>query len=173
MRLVDEVGDGNIVIHAVEQVIVLCAPGSIGCERTACLQAAAVVLRNGDARRQLRQEGSVAPVERQVVDNFLTDQLLDGGALGFKNGSGRGDLNLLRYLTDLQLGIDFKVPLNGHFDLCLHRGLEAWLRDRQGVSADSQGGETETAILTGHLRLLAAGGWFGDGKRCGRHGSSR
>ena len=66
----------HVVVHAIEQVIILRAAGSVGGEGSTGLQTPGVILSNGYPRGKLGKKDGIAAVEGQLVDGSLADQLL-------------------------------------------------------------------------------------------------
>ena len=115
----------------------------------------AVGLHRARAQEQQRQE--VPPVERQVRDLLLGDDLADGRRLGVEGDRARLHLDHLRQPSRLQIQVDADDLIDDQADAGPLGGTEALQRRRHRIDADGQERDHVVAVLPGDGLALRAG----------------
>src|SRR6267378_2083681 len=85
VRTVQEIHGVRVVVNAIEQVIVLRRPISIGGEGAAGGIASCVRLGGVHTRGELRQKCEIPPIQREVIHTARVDDLTHSSVLGLQN----------------------------------------------------------------------------------------
>ena len=101
-RAVDEVDEIRVVVDAVEEVVVGEAVLAVRGEAAVAAHSARILLRLDDAWVQLREEGVVAPVQRQLVDRLRLHDAAERRFLRLERRRVAGDVDRLGDVTRLQ-----------------------------------------------------------------------
>ena len=143
---VEKVNGIGVVVDAVEKVVVLGGPQTVGGKGTVLGVATSVRLRGVYASGDLSEESEIATVERKVVDGLGIDDLADGGALRFEKRSGRADFDGLCDIARLEGEILDDAGANLHDDAGSSRCLKALIGNLEFVSAKLDGRELVEAV---------------------------
>ena len=182
-RLVQEVDGVDVVVHAVEQEVVL----SIAADAVSGNAAVVGIARAGFGRNhaggEARQIGKVAlAAERDIGECFGIDGRAHLGAFGLEQRRGGGDFDGLPDVANGKRNVDTGAFAGGQKDAFLGRSLEAGGGDGQVIRGRLQGGAGKlTGPVGGHIVFLTgrdfrdghfgtgdhAAGGIGDGARDG------
>ena len=94
-RAIQEVLHVGVVVHAVQNEVVLRDAAAIRGEIAAARHLAEALVRRRNARRQLRNEHIIASVQRRVVDGLRLEDLAGGSVFGLQRGRRRHRHHLL------------------------------------------------------------------------------
>src|SRR5208337_980863 len=161
IQKIDEIG---VVVHAVEQIVILRRTHTIRGKTSARAQAARVLLALGNSDRELREKREVAPVQRQGVDSFRLDHLSHGSLFCLKRWRCCIDNYRLDGLANRQGKVDNHLLLHIHRDVILPYFLKSLdfrrqrimtdLYRREGIFADRsagrRNGDSRTVIYKRH-----------------------
>ena len=126
VRAIQEVNEFDIVVNAVQQVVVLRGTQAVSCKASTGPQSARVLLTLSSARRELSEKGEVAPVERKSVYGSLADHLPNRGILCLERRRFGVYHHRFRRLAGRQCEIDNHSLLHGYRDVILLDLLETF-----------------------------------------------
>ena len=162
VRAVEEINRVGIVINAIQHVIVLRRPITIGRKGAGRSVASRVRFGGVHAGGQLGQEGEVPAVQRKVIHAALVDYLAHGGIFRLEHRSGRSDFDHLSYGSGLELEIDQNPGAHVDRDVQLRFPLEALRGNVKLVTSNSHRAEIVDSFPSGRSRQAGAGAFVGD-----------
>ena len=134
---VGEVHHVGVVVHAVEDEVILFGALAVGVE----IAAAATAGAGGQSRAgsQLGNKDPIAAAEGNVIDFFRGHGLANGTVLGLHDGSFGGDRNGFGGGAGLEGDDHAEALLNAQVEVGLGGGFKVGRAGRQGVVADFDG----------------------------------
>ena len=141
VRAVKKIDGIGIIVDAVQHVVVLGGPESVGGECATGGIASSVSLRTVHSGCELCQESKVSAVQRKIVDVLLIDHLANGCILRLQQGRFTGHFNGFRNTARLKFEIARDVGAHINRYVSLAGGFETLPGHIQPVVANTDGAE--------------------------------
>ena len=166
------VGEGIVIVAAIEHVIVLIAARAVDRDGGLLRQVDGAGAGYDAGNQELQLEG-IAAVQRKLVDTLHVDDLLERAAHGFDEAYGAADGNgiagLAEFENDVRRAGLVGIEVNGFGDEL----AETCVRGLQAVIADGEAGEAEAAVGIGSDLPLPVGRRTHDFDDGARHDARR
>src|SRR5207253_650738 len=151
------IGEGVVIVTAVEHVIVLIAAGAVDGDGGVLREIHAAGAGDYTGNKELELE-RIAAVERKFGDTLRVYNFLDGAAYGFHEPHRASHGDGIRGLTQFEDEISGAGLVGVEMDVFGNELTEAGVGGFEAVVPDSQAGKVEASAAVGEGIPLLAGG---------------